>query len=318
MLRQGEPHLDAASAISLGKRDCQEDAVISDFPVGGDVGLVVLSDGMGGHAAGDIASKIVITEVFSELKMSSGQAEVPDHGICDMLRKAANGANDCLRAYSEEYPDTAGMGATLVAAHIRRDRMHWISIGDSVLYLFRDDTLHQVNEDHSFGAQIDEMVRTGKITRELAVDHPDRHCLTSVVSGGEIARVDCPEAGLVLRDGDIVVVASDGLQFLEFERIRTVLSHFQEASSARIAARLLEEIERLGDPCQDNVSIVVLKVRLPARVDRARPGGQSHSLRRQKPAVEPLRVVPRSERPTTETAAAPVGISPEQVGRQAR
>ena len=66
-----------------------------------------------GHASGDVASKIVMTEVFSELKLRSGDTSILDREICGLLRQAAFGANDCLRAYVEEYPESAGMGATL-------------------------------------------------------------------------------------------------------------------------------------------------------------------------------------------------------------
>ena len=66
--RSREPRYDVASGISQGARDYQEDAITADFPVGAEAGFVVLADGMGGHAAGDVASKIVLTEVFSELK----------------------------------------------------------------------------------------------------------------------------------------------------------------------------------------------------------------------------------------------------------
>ncbi|SDJ64505.1 PP2C family protein-serine/threonine phosphatase [Aliiruegeria lutimaris] len=318
MLRQGDLHLDSASALSLGKRDCQEDAVIADFPVGGRVGLAVLSDGMGGHAAGDVASKIVITEVFSELKLRSGDVSVADAAICELLRAAANGANDCLRAYTEQYPDTAGMGATLVAACVQRNRMHWISIGDSVLFLFRDEKLQQLNEDHSFGSKIDEMVRTGQIPQELAEDYPDRNCLTSVVSGAEIARVDCPEAGLDLRDGDIVVLASDGLQFLEGQHIRAILQQSREKTSGEIAARFLEEIEHLGDPDQDNVSIVVLKVRDPKATCRDLSSVQTQSLRCKKQTVDAVAALRRPGPPAKEVQPEPPKNWVELVGGHVR
>ena len=71
MWRSPEPRFDVASAICQGGRDYQEDAIVTDFPFGMDSGVVVLADGMGGHAAGDVASKIVVTEVYSELKFQS-------------------------------------------------------------------------------------------------------------------------------------------------------------------------------------------------------------------------------------------------------
>ena len=75
MWRSREPRYDVASGISQGARDYQEDAITADFPVGAEAGFVVLADGMGGHAAGDVASKIVLTEVYSELKFHFADVE---------------------------------------------------------------------------------------------------------------------------------------------------------------------------------------------------------------------------------------------------
>ena len=131
MLPPADSFFDAASAISIGKRDHQEDAVISDCPLGGEFGLVVLCDGMGGHAAGDVASKIVMTEVFSELRLQADHLVRAEADVSGILRGAATAANDCVRAYVESYPDTRGMGATLVVACLLGNRLHWLSIGDS-------------------------------------------------------------------------------------------------------------------------------------------------------------------------------------------
>ena len=135
-------HYDVATALTKGRRDYQEDALATDFPHGGELGFAVLSDGMGGHAAGDVASKIVVTEVFSELKFQSGDVDTLKSGMVEILKDAAMAANDCMRAHTRSHPDTTGMGATLVAPVILRDRLYWISVGDSPLFLMRDGTLY--------------------------------------------------------------------------------------------------------------------------------------------------------------------------------
>ena len=253
---------EAASALSMGMRAYQEDAVIADFPLGADLGFVVLSDGMGGHAAGDIASKIVMTEVYSELKFQSGSPDVFEAHTGEMLRAAVVGANECLRAHVERNPKSAGMGATVVAAVLNRQRLHWISVGDSPLFLFRDGELIQLNEDHSMAPQIDFMVDSGLMDSETGAHHPDRNALTSVLAGEPIARIDCPDAPLEMQDGDILIAASDGLQFLGDAEIEEVLGRTSEASSTEIAETLLEELSCLDDPDQDNVSMTVVKIQL--------------------------------------------------------
>lgn len=269
MPKQVDASFQAASALSMGMRDHQEDAVISDFPVGSDMGLIVLADGMGGHAAGDIASKIVMTEVYSELKFQSSSPEAMVSNMSSVLLSAASNANDCLREHVLENPGASGMGATLVAAVLYKSQLSWISIGDSPMYLFRDGVLKQLNEDHSMAPQIDFMVDSGLMDSEVGRDHPDRNCLTSVLAGDAIARIDCPSRPIDLVDGDILLVSSDGLQFLGDETIQSTLAQMSDAEADQIASQFLDEIEELDDPFQDNVSMSVVKVHLNG-IDSAR------------------------------------------------
>lgn len=252
---------DAATALSKGERDYQEDAIISDFAKGSDAGFVVLADGMGGHAAGDIASKIVVTEVYSELMFLKGAEEAFEAEINERLHDAAMGANGCLKEHVLAYPETHGMGATLVASVILSGKLYWISIGDSPLFLFREGILEQLNEDHSMAPQIDFMVQTGLIAPEEARDHPDRNTLTSVLFGADVPQIDCPSEPVVLQDNDILIVASDGLQFLSNGAIEAVLRQNASKQSTQIVDELLERVFDLEDPDLDNVSFSVIKVR---------------------------------------------------------
>ena len=106
---------DVASAVSQGQRDYQEDAIIADFPLGAGLGFAVLADGMGGHSAGDVASKIVVTEVFSELKIQSGNPEKFEANVTEILLEAVLGANACVKGHVSSNPETEGMGTTLSA-----------------------------------------------------------------------------------------------------------------------------------------------------------------------------------------------------------
>ncbi|MEM6887951.1 MAG: protein phosphatase 2C domain-containing protein [Pseudomonadota bacterium] len=254
--------IDAACALNQGQRTYQEDAVIADFARGTDVGLAVLSDGMGGHAAGDVASKIVVTEVFSELLFQRGcPAEEFERDLTVTLKDAAMAANACLRDQVENNPDMHGMGATLVATVLVDRHLYWISIGDSPLFLFRDGSLQQLNEDHSLAPQIDFMLKSGLLDPEAARRHPDRNTLTSVLFGEKVPRIDCPTEPMTLRSGDLLIVASDGLQFLSDAEIANVLRDYQSAPSAAIADRLMERIDALEDPDQDNISFSIIKLK---------------------------------------------------------
>jgi PPM family protein phosphatase len=262
MPQQSRAQFEAISALIQGGRDHQEDAVVADFPMGADSGIVVLADGMGGHAAGDIASKIVMTEVYSELKFQSTDPDAFSRHMPEILKTAAHAANDCVRAHIEENPEATGMGSTLVAAVTLGDTLYWISVGDSPLYLFRDGDLVQLNEDHSMAPQIDLMASSGMISEEEARHHQDRNALLSVLAGDDIPRIDCPAEGLKLRDADVIVVASDGLQFLDNDEIEAVLSEEAGSGGAAVARSFLDRIAELDDPDQDNTSFAVIRVHL--------------------------------------------------------
>ena len=252
--------IDAASAISKGGREYQEDALIMDFARGANVGIAVLSDGMGGHAAGDLASQIVVTEVFSELIFRRADLEKHDGVMTKALRRAAESANDSLASYVADHPQAKGMGATLISCVIVGSGLSWISIGDSPLYIFRDNVLSQLNEDHSLGPHIDFLVSSGALSAVEGQNHPERNALTSVLFGKDIQQVDCPEHSFPLILGDTLIVASDGLQFLSNEAIAQTLRDFPISNSASLAENLMLRLDNLKDPDLDNVTLMVMRV----------------------------------------------------------
>jgi serine/threonine protein phosphatase PrpC len=140
------------------------------------------------------------------------------------------------------------------------NRLWWISIGDSPLFLYRNGKLSQLNEDHSMAPQIDFMVKSGLMDAEVAANHPDRNCLISVLMGTRIPKIDCPAKPVELQAGDIVICASDGLQFLTNAQIEKLVGKYRKSRSTEIAERLLEELTKLDDPDQDNISFTIIKV----------------------------------------------------------
>ncbi|MBF9035447.1 SpoIIE family protein phosphatase [Rhodobacterales bacterium HKCCE2091] len=251
--------LDVASALSLGARERQEDALATAFPQGAEVGFAILSDGMGGHAAGDLASRIIVSEIFAELTLRSNGAQLRQAGVPRLLRYAADVANDCLRDHVEANPSKSGMGGTVITTLIEDGRLHWLSIGDSLLYLFRNNELIRLNEDHSMAPQIDLMVKKGLMDPDTARRHPQRSCLTSALIGETIAAVDCPDEPLELMEGDVIVAASDGLESLTAAEITAILKKVHRRDSRGIAGALIDAVATIGDPEQDNTSVVVMK-----------------------------------------------------------
>jgi hypothetical protein len=183
------------------------------------------------------------------------------------------------------------------------NRLWWISVGDSPLFLYRAGKLSQLNEDHSMAPQIDFMVKSGLMDAETGANHPDRNCLISVLMGTRIPKVDCPVKPVELRAGDIVICASDGLQFLTNAQIERVVGKYSKKRSTEIAERLLEELVRLDDPDQDNISFTIIKVNdASVRAKESRPNRPSMAIARPKrlttvvvdPQLVPITVQPES------------------------
>ena len=118
-----------------------------------------------------------------------------------------------------------------------------------------------MNEDHSLAPQIDLMVKSGMMDAEAARQHPDRNCLTSVLMGTEIAKIDYNKPPVELRPGNIVIVSSDGLQFLSNEEIQDIVKKHRDSRSSELVDALMQAVEDLGDPDQDNISFAVIKVK---------------------------------------------------------
>jgi serine/threonine protein phosphatase PrpC len=258
-----DPQYDVATAQSQGCRERQEDAVAVSCPQGAEFGFAVVSDGMGGHAAGDLASRIIVAEIFAELTLRGRAALAAPEDLSELLKASVETANASLQAQIDAYPDQSGMGGTVVATSLVDGGLQWVSVGDSLLYLLRDGMLKRLNDDHSMGPQIDLMAKNGMIDAETARTHPQRNCLTSALTGNDIPELDCPARRLDLEDGDIVVLASDGLQSVAEEDIASILDKASHLESREIAAALIDAVTDAGDPEQDNTSVVVIRVYQP-------------------------------------------------------
>lgn len=255
-----QPAYDIALILDQGQRGSQEDAVAARMFDAANAGYVVVADGMGGHAAGDVASDLVIGAWRAALDAELEGAAPSESTAADALPLAAMQANASIAAHCDEMGDGFKMGSTLLGVLLLGQRVYWISIGDSPLYLFRDGVLHQINEDHSMAPVIDAQVANGTLTDAEARVHPDRNQLTSVIMGAAIPKVDCPEEPLCLTASDVLILGSDGLQYLSDAEIQTIVKSNAHAWAQDIADALLLALHAKGDPDQDNASIGVVKL----------------------------------------------------------
>ncbi|WP_170605392.1 PP2C family protein-serine/threonine phosphatase [Ruegeria arenilitoris] len=251
------PAYDVALILDKGQRDTQEDAISARVFDSASAGYVVIADGMGGHDAGEIASELVISAWCDLMDAQLGGPEPVEGDLLDALPIAAMQANTAVGDHGDEH--RVKLGSTLLGILMLEQRVFWISIGDSPLYLFRDDRLTQINEDHSMAPAIDAKVAEGTLSSEEARAHPDRNQLTSVIMGGEIRQVDCPEKALNLVASDLLVLGSDGLQFLSDPEIEGLLRVHAQSPARDIADTLLQALKSKNDPGQDNIAIAVVK-----------------------------------------------------------
>ncbi len=236
----------------IGQREKQEDsfAIIrqNDQDPSSDV-LMLLADGMGGHIGGEVAAGVAI-QAFSEFFTGQAKAKRPR----ERLQESVLAANEAVRASLARDPSLRGMGCTLIGAIKIADILHWVSVGDSAIYLFRRGELTRINADHSVLGELMENVERGKLTRAEAIAHPRRNALRSALVGGPIALLD--SRSIVLELDDIVLVASDGLDTLSpAEMTETLLR--APRSPRDLANALLQAIERRQSPSQDNATVIV-------------------------------------------------------------
>ncbi|MCI8583523.1 MAG: Stp1/IreP family PP2C-type Ser/Thr phosphatase [Dorea sp.] len=182
------------------RREVNQDYVYAtDQPVGPFPNLLVVADGMGGHKAGDFASKFTVEVVRRELEASrKGKPET-------ILKRIIQTANEELIEAASQDVKLEGMGTTLVAATVIGNTLHFANIGDSRLYLI-DDNIRQLSKDHSL---VEEMVRLGGIKAEDARNHPDKNIITRAMGVKTEAEADFYE--FRIKRGDVILMCTDGL-----------------------------------------------------------------------------------------------------------
>lgn len=222
-----------------------------NYLVSPEQGLFIVSDGMGGHQAGEVAAKVVVSVLPDMLVQRLAlQSSLRSRVVELVMREAILELSQRLRSESTGHINLHGMGATLALAWLNRGRAHLAYMGDSRIYLLRQDTLTQLSEDHSLVALL---LKHGEITPEEAKEHPARGRLSRYVGmEGEVY----PDVQTVdLARGDRLLLCSDGLTgMLDDRQITQILQSTFDPQSACQA--LVQAANEAGG--KDNITVVIV------------------------------------------------------------
>jgi PPM family protein phosphatase len=219
----------------------------------GDAGLVlVVSDGMGGALAGDVASRMAIDSVREVMIGNDSNACDPEGSLVDCLKHATLQANRAIHYKSLEDSRCSGMGATLTGAAIKHDKLDLVQVGDSRAYVLRGEQIRLATKDQSL---VQQLVDVGQISEEEAETHMFRNVILQAL--GAQTELTPATGRIQLRRGDVLLLCSDGLSGkLRNEEIRQIVSDSGNDLAAACQALVAEANDRGGE---DNITVVLAR-----------------------------------------------------------
>ena len=228
-------------------RDHNEDSVTIVKNAAGEI-LMAVADGMGGHKGGEIASSIAITHIGKRFVDTSSVGNKED--AINFLKEIVSEANMLLYKYTENNPESVGMGTTIVMALLTKEFLLFGNIGDSSGFVIKDKKLYKITNDHTL---VNLLVKSGEITEEEAKDHPRKNVLMRALGANISVEMDVFD---VERDVSGILLCSDGLtNMLDKNQIETVLN-----SDIDIDAKVQKLINKANNRGgTDNISVAYLQ-----------------------------------------------------------
>lgn len=213
--------------------------------------LFIIADGMGGHKAGEVASKMAVEIISSSLESDIKNLDLEDEYIVNSIKNSIWRANEEIYKKSQEREECSGMGTTVTLAWDVNGKIYIGHVGDSRAYLLRSNELYQITEDHSL---VEELIRNGSISREEARHHPQKNVITRAVGTSKEIHVD-----IIVKEklkGDILLLCTDGLtNMLNDEEIKELLLVNDDIQKA--CEYLVDRSNDKGG--FDNISVVAIK-----------------------------------------------------------
>ncbi len=230
--------------IGRKRKQNQDYVFTSQRAIGNLPNLFIVADGMGGHKAGEYASKYTVETICNCIERSFEKSPTL------ILQKAIELANAHIRQKASEDISLEGMGTTVVAATCLGKYLQVANVGDSRLYIVNEE-IRQITRDHS---KVEELVRVGVLDREAARNHPEKNIITRAVGANDVVEADF--FTVELAPEDIVLMCSDGLtNMLEDEEIRDILKGPGDLEEK--AQKLIEAANAHGG--KDNISVILIE-----------------------------------------------------------
>ncbi len=253
VIQNGDSRYKVGKLHNIGKRSNQQDSFAvsdeSDPILCNNKGLIaIVADGMGGLSDGDKVSSIVTLSFFRYFHEKDTTS--PSEALLSMLREANEEVNNYLGDKITQ------AGSTLVSGIIKDNKLYWISVGDSHIYHYRNGSLIRLNREHTYSHELDTKAANGEISREAALNDPQRDALTSYIGMGRLEQIDRNHTPLELYSGDRVIFMSDGVfGTIGDMAIETIMKYPIDES----IQKLDEAIKTANKRNQDNYTAVIIQ-----------------------------------------------------------
>jgi PPM family protein phosphatase len=298
--RSREHNEDRFLVADLTRQDASLQPAVRQHDLGERGSLFVVADGMGGAAAGELASQMATDTIFAHLmKAWAAETEATPQRFAHRLKEAVEVANASIHAHAKAHPEVRGMGTTTTAAGVLGDHLYLTQVGDSRAYLVRGGEAHQLTKDQSL---MQRLVEAGELTEEEAAQSERRNIILQALGPDPKVKVDLTHQEV--RRGDVLVLCSDGLSGqVKKEEIAQAVTQ-ANGDLAAACDKLISLANERGGP--DNITVVMARFDgdgLRSSGDQAEVGHQVYPLIDTETSTEPVPIYKGSRPPVSNKQA---------------
>lgn len=250
-------YFEVTVSSALGDREEQQDSACADIK--SDEGLVTVCDGMGGHNGGKLASTLA-TEIISRAYNDC----YPNDNMASVVLEAIKNADSKIALLSDENGNRLNAGSTIVSVYIKNRFLHWFSVGDSRIYVFRNGEFVQITSDHTYKSMLDSQLESNTISQE---EYNRKiilgEALISFLGLNGFPKIDINETPFELQTNDRIVLMSDGLyKLLDNDVIRRIIDNFSNIKEALQALELkAKKVSKSENIKRDNMTVAVVRIK---------------------------------------------------------